>query len=64
MAHDAQGAHACDELGISDALTTVVAPDMWLITLVSASSLLSTRGSRSLGGLAPVAHARSRARYA
>ena len=73
MAHDALGAYARDELGISDALkgpiraalasagsfavgaampllVTVVAPDMWLITLVSTSSLLSTRGSRSLGG--------------
>jgi VIT1/CCC1 family predicted Fe2+/Mn2+ transporter len=65
MAHDALGAHARDELGISDALkarplqaalasatsfavgaampllVTVLAPDRWLIILVSAISLLS-----------------------
>jgi VIT1/CCC1 family predicted Fe2+/Mn2+ transporter len=65
MVHDALGAHARDELGISDALkarpiqaalasaasfavgaampllVTILAPDVWLIIAVSASSLLS-----------------------
>jgi VIT1/CCC1 family predicted Fe2+/Mn2+ transporter len=73
MAHDALGAHARDELGISDALkarpiqaalasaasfsvgaampllVTVLAPGVWLIIAVSASSLLSLA---ALGALA------------